>query len=140
MHLENEIAVAAPAEMVWTLTLDVERWPDITPTMTEISRLDEGPVAVGSQARVRQPAQRARVWTVTRLEPNHFEWDAEMGPIHMRGGHHITPTQAGCTNRLTLDLEGFGSGLFGRVARRALAKALQQENEGFKAAAEAANR
>ena len=25
---------------------------------------------------------------------------------------HVTPTDGGCTNRLTLDLEGFGSSLF----------------------------
>ena len=138
MRLENEIDIAAPGETVWALTLDVEQWPDLTPTMTEITRLDDGPLAVGSQARVKQPAQRARVWTVTRLEPNHYEWDAAMGLIRMRGGHHITPTDTGCTNRLTLDLEGFGSGLFGLVAKRTLAKALQTENEGFKAAAESA--
>lgn len=137
MRLENEITIAAPAETVWALTLDVERWPDVTPTMTEITRLDDGPLAVGSQARVKQPAQRARVWTVTRLDPNHYEWDANMGPIRMRGGHHVTPTDTGCTNLLTLDLEGFGSGLVGVLAKRTLAKALDQENEGFKKGAEA---
>ena len=136
MRLENEIDIAAPSETVWALTLDVEGWPEVTPTMTEITRLDDGPLAVGSQARVKQPAQRARVWTVTRLDPNHYEWDAKMGPIRMRGGHHVTPTDTGCTNLLALDLEGLGSGLFGLVAKRTLAKALQQENEGFKAAAE----
>jgi carbon monoxide dehydrogenase subunit G len=137
MRLENEIAIAAPADRVWALTLDIERWPDVTPTMTEITRLDDGPLAVGSQARVKQPAQRARVWTVTRLEPNHYEWDAKLGSIRMRGGHHITPTDTGCTNRLTLDIDGFGAGMFGLVAKRTLAKALDQENNGFKTAAEA---
>ncbi len=138
MRLENEIDIAAPAETVWALTVDIEGWPEITPTMTEVTRLDDGPIAVGSQARVKQPAQRARVWTVTRLEPNHYEWDATFGSIRMRGGHHVSPADGGCTNRLTLDLDGFGGGLFGRVAGRTLAKALQTENEGFKAAAEAA--
>jgi hypothetical protein len=138
MRLEDEIDITAPAETVWALTLDVERWPEVTPTMTEITRLDDGPLGVGSQARVKQPAQRARTWTVTRLEPNHYEWDAKMGSIRMRGGHHVTPTDTGCTNRLTLDLEGFGSSLFGLLAKGLLAKALQQENEGFKQAAESA--
>ena len=135
--VENEIAIAAPVETVWALTLDLERWPAISPTMTSVERLDQGPLAVGSRARVKQPAQRARVWTVTRLEPYHYEWEATLGPIRMRGGHHVTPVASGCLNRLTLDLEGFGSHLFGRVAGRSLAKALQQENEGFKQAAEA---
>lgn len=137
MRLENEIAITAPAETLWALTLDIERWPEVTPTMTEVTRLDDGPLAVGSQARVKQPAQRARVWTVTRLEPNHYEWDAKLGSVRMRGGHHISPADTGCTNLLTLDLEGFGSGLFGVLAKRTLAKALHQENEGFKRAAEA---
>jgi hypothetical protein len=56
----------------------------------------------------------------------------------MRGGYHFSPAYCGCTSRLTLDLYVFGGGLFGRVAGRTLAKALQTENEGFKAAAEAA--
>ena len=38
---------------------------------------------------------------------------------------------------LTLDVEGFGSALFGLVAGRALHKAIATENEGFKRVAEA---
>ena len=136
VRLKDEITIAAPAETVWALTLDIERWPETTSTMTEITRLDHGPLAVGSRARVKQPAQRPRVWTVTRLEPNRYEWEARLGSIRMRGGHHVTPTDGGCTNRLTLDLEGFGSSLFGRLVGRSLTKALRTENEGFKTAAE----
>ena len=31
MNLENVKHIKAPVEVVWALTEDVERWPDITP-------------------------------------------------------------------------------------------------------------
>lgn len=141
MHLQHELLIDAPIERVWALTLDVERWPDATPTMTEVTRLDDGPFGVGSQARIKQPAQSARVWTVTRLvEPTCFEWETTLGPLRLRGGHHLSAEGDGCRNLLTLDVEGFGSGLFGLIAGRSLRKAIATENEGFKAVAEAGDR
>lgn len=139
MRIEHELLIDAPVDTVWALTVDVERWPDITPTMTTVTRLDDRPFGVGGEARVKQPGQRTRVWTVTRFEaPHHFEWDATMGPIRMRGGHHLQAEGDQCRNRLSLELTGFASGLFGRLARRALRSAITRENEGFKAAAEVA--
>lgn len=138
MHLQHELLIDAPVDRVWALTLDVERWPEATPTMTEVTRLDDGAFGVGSQARIKQPAQSARVWTVTRLdEPSHFEWETTLGPLRLRGGHHLTAEGDGCRNLLTLDVEGFGSGLFGLVAGRSLRTAIATENEGFKRVAEA---
>lgn len=139
MRLQHELLIQAPVERVWALTVDVERWPDATPTMTEVTRLNDGPFGVGSQARIKQPAQSARVWTVTRFEePSCFEWETTFGPLRMRGGHHLSAEGDGCRNRLTLDVEGFGSRVFGLLAGRSLRKAIATENEGFKAVAEAA--
>lgn len=138
MHLEHELVIHAPVETVWALTVDVERWPDTTPTITEVVRLDDGPLAVGDQARIKQPAQGARVWTVSRLDaPHEFEWGTTFGSVRMRGGHHLSAEGDGCRNRLTLDLEGFGSGLLGRLVGRKMLQAITTENEGFKKAAEA---
>ena len=138
MHLRHELLIDAPLTTVWALTLDVERWPEATPTMTEVTRLDDGPFQAGSRARIKQPAQSARVWTVTRLdEPTVFEWETTLGPLRLRGGHHLSAEGDGCRNVLTLDVEGFGSGLFGLVAGRSLRTAIATENEGFKRVAEA---
>ena len=65
MKLENVMHIGAPVEVVWALTEDVEAWPDVTPTMTSVERLEDGPLAVGSQASIKRPGQGARVWTVT---------------------------------------------------------------------------
>ena len=138
MHLQHELLIDAPVERVWALTLDVERWPEATSTMTEVTRLDDGAFGVGSQARIKQPAQSDRVWTVTRLDPpTCFEWETSLGPLRLRGGHHLHHAGDACRNRLTLDVEGFGSKVFGLVAGRSLRKAIATENEGFKRVAEA---
>src|SRR4051812_2732728 len=76
MHITDEVDIAAPAEVVWRLTEDIEEWPATTPTVTRVERLDGGPVGVGSRARVEQPGLPAKVWTVTRFERgSRFEWE-----------------------------------------------------------------
>ena len=137
--VENEILIHAGVDRVWALTIDVERWPELTPTMTEVTRLDDGPFGVGSQARVKQPGQRATVWTVTAFVPGEeFVWSTKVGPITMTGGHHLTDVDGDCRNRLTLELTGFGSGLVERLVGRRILDSITTENEGFRTAAEAA--
>ena len=69
MHLQHSLAIAAPAEVVWGVTIDVERWPEWTPTMEKVERLDGGPFQIGSQARIKQPQFNETVWTVLALVP-----------------------------------------------------------------------
>lgn len=137
MKLENTQHIDAAIDVVWALTEDVERWPDTTPTMTSVERLDEGPLAVGSQARIKQPGQRARVWTVTRFEQGRlFAWSTSALGTHMEGSHHLSEDGTGCVNRLELEITGGTAGLVGRLFGRQLLKAITTENEGFKQAAE----
>lgn len=136
MPIEHELIIPADVEAVWAMTVDVERWPSLTPTVTSVERLGTEPFGVGSQACIVQPKQRPRVWTVTRFEPGrHFEWSAKIGTVTMTGGHHLSPVEGGTSNRLTLELAGFGSRLLGMVAGKQLLAAITTENEGFCAAA-----
>ena len=53
--------IDAPPEVVWRVLIDVERWPEWTPTTDRIERLDEGEFRLGSRARMklkRRPRQR----------------------------------------------------------------------------------
>ncbi|MEO1063132.1 MAG: SRPBCC family protein [Actinomycetota bacterium] len=135
MLFTDSITVDGTPELLWALTTDVEALPSITPTMSEVERLDEGPLAVGSRVRIEQPGMRSNVWTVRRLdEPHLLEWDTKVGTVVITARHLITATDGGATNRLEVELSGFGSGLVGRLLGGRLNEGLAQENAGFAAA------
>lgn len=137
MKIDDTLDIGASIETVWNLTVDVERWPEIAPTMTSVKRLDDGPIAVGSEARIKQPGLRPAVWTVTSVEaPTRFVWETRLGTVRMIAGHHLQSTEHGTRNRLTLELTGFGSGLLSFAATRRLRRFITTENLGFKQAAE----
>lgn len=139
MRIEHSIDIAAPIERVWDLTMDVESWPDHSPTFTSIERLEDGPLAVGSTARIKQPAQGAKVWTVTALEPRkHFGWAARAMGTQMTAGHHLAESEHGTRNTLSVDIEGRLAPIVGLLIRRPIRKAIEQENAGFKDWAEGA--
>jgi hypothetical protein len=52
------VDIKASPDEVAVVSLDVERWPEWTSTMTSARRLNEGLLAVESRARIRQPSQR----------------------------------------------------------------------------------
>jgi uncharacterized membrane protein len=138
MRFEDTCEIEAAVETVWALTADVEAWPTMTPTITSLSRLDDGPLVPGSRARLVQPGQRPRVWTVTRVEPMAcFEWGATSFGIFMTGTHLLEATPGGCRNTLLLDLSGPGAGLLGRLLGARIRRSLAAENLGFKQRAEA---
>jgi hypothetical protein len=132
MRIEHSAEIAASIASVWAATIDIESLPSTTPTVTSVERLDSGPLAVGSTARLRQPAQGAKVWTVTHVDANHyFAWETKIAGCRMIGSHTLTPTATGCRNDLAITITGFGSELLGRLAGSRIRKALATENAGF---------
>lgn len=136
---EHALEIPAPPATVWRLTTDVERWPQITPTtITTVERLDDGPLRVGSTARIKQPGQKATVWTVDEVvEPSRFVWHADVYGMTMTATHQIEPTEAGCRNVLRLDVSGRGAGIMRRLLGRKLRSVLATENDCFSRAATA---
>lgn len=135
--ITDTLDIAASIETVWALTVDVESWPEMSPTMTSINRLDSGPMHVGSQALVKQPAQRPTTWTLTRLDaPTLFEWEAKVLGVTMTASHHLEASDGGgCRNTLSVEMSGRGSRLLAAIAGRQIRRAIALENEGFRAAA-----
>lgn len=137
MRWTHSTPIDAPVDVVWQLTTDVEAWPATTPTIQSLRRLDDGPLRVGSQALVKQPAQAAAVWTVTTLEPGHeFSWRSTRRGLAMTGTHTVTADGPGCRNTLVLDATGPLAVPFGLLLGALFRRVLRTENAGFKAAAE----
>lgn len=137
-RIENSIEIAAPLSRVWDLTVDVESWPRHTPTVTSVERLDDGPLAVGSVARIKQPGQRVKRWAVTALEPQRrFAWATRTLGATMTGSHLLAESAAGTTNTLVIDIEGPLARVVTALAGPSIRTALRTENQGFKSAAEA---
>ena len=106
MHWENTTEIDTPVDAMWAITLDVDALPDISPTMTAVERLTPGDLAPGSEVRIKQPGQPARVWTVTTVEaPHRFVWQTKVGPATMVATHALEATGDGATrNTLRIDL------------------------------------
>ncbi len=137
MRIEHEIEINAPVARVWGLTIDVESWPEMSPTMESVKRLDTGPLSVGSQALIQQPGQRATVWTVTRLDhEKSFVWSTRSLGMTMTGIHRLRPVGRSTVNTLVVEIEGGLAPMIGRLLRRPILGAISAENEGFKKAAE----
>lgn len=124
--------IDAPADVVWELVTDVEGWPRYVSTVRAVQRLDEGPLRVGSSARIEQPGQQPAVWTVTRLDPGReFCWGTARRGLRMTGTHRVVPDGPGSRNDLELTAHGPLAWLVALAARHVL----RTENAGFRAEA-----
>jgi uncharacterized membrane protein len=135
VHFEASIDVAAEARRVYDVYADVERWPVWTSSVTSVERLDEGPLRIGSRARIRQPRLPVAVWEVTELVPGeYFAWVARGPGLRTTGRHQVTPNADGTvTVTATLDQDGPLGRLVGRIYGGLTDRYLRTETRGIKA-------
>lgn len=95
---------AAP-DRVWDVLIDIERWPEWTPTVTRVARLDSGALAFGSRIRLWQPKLIPAVWKVTACDGQArlFVWETSRPGVRVIGRHHAELASGGST-LLTLEL------------------------------------
>jgi uncharacterized protein YndB with AHSA1/START domain len=131
------IDIAAPAERVWEVMSDTDRWHEWTPSVKSIKRLGGGPFAVGSRVLIRQPKFPPALWKVRAMEPGRsFTW-ISIGPgLRVVGHHGVEPTASGSRATLSLDLQGIFGGMFGRMTKDITERYLAFEARGLKARSE----
>jgi uncharacterized membrane protein len=92
---------------VWQVLYDVAKWPEWLPTVNSVERLDDGPLVVGSRAKVRQPKLPQAVWQVTEVvEGRSFTWEAGGPGLKTIGRHEVVPDGAGSTVTLSIEQTG----------------------------------
>jgi uncharacterized membrane protein len=116
-------SIDAPAAQVWSVLSDVGRWPEWTPTVDSVERLDAGPFGVGSRARVRQPRLAAAVWEVTEwVDGERFTWVSHTPGVTTTGRHEVAAQDGGCRVVLRIEhtgpLSAVASLVWGRLTQR----------------------
>jgi uncharacterized protein YndB with AHSA1/START domain len=134
----TSITIDAPAQRVWSVMTDVERWPEWTASVTRVERLDTGPFGVGSRARIRQPKLPTTIWTVSDLQPERsFAWTAGASGVTTVAEHEITPGPGGgVTVTLSIRQSGLLSPLLALLASGLTRRYIRMEAEGLKRRAE----
>lgn len=123
----------------WDALTDVASWPRWTTSMTTVERLDEGPLRVGSRARVKQPGFPWLIWEVTELrEGSEFTWFTTV-PGARTEGRHVVERNPDGTTRITLVIDQTGplGVVFGKLTAAKTRRYLALEAAGLKAASEA---
>jgi uncharacterized membrane protein len=68
MITESSIEIDAPAQVVWDVFVDVERWPEWTASVQTLRRLDGPGLEVGDRFEIKQPRLPNLVWQVTEVD------------------------------------------------------------------------
>lgn len=133
-NFEYQVEILAPPDRIWATWMDVERWPDWTPTVNTAKRLDPGPLALGSRTRVVQPRLMPAVWRVTQLDESGgcFTWAAGRPGIKVTATHRVEPTPDGCRVTLSLTYSGLLGPLMARQLKQLNWDYLTREANGLK--------
>jgi uncharacterized protein YndB with AHSA1/START domain len=133
------ITSASPAQ-AWRALIDITDWPRWTPSYKSIERLDDGAVAVGSRARVRQPRLAPAIYEVTEIDDGkNFTWTSNAAGVRTVAQHRLAPTGDGGTRiELAAELSGWLAGPVNVLLGRRIQRYVSLEANGIKAAAEAA--
>jgi uncharacterized membrane protein len=138
MNLDRSVEARADLASAWAAITDVASWPRWTKSMTSVERLDDGPLRLGSRARVKQPGMQPLIWVVTEFtEQAVFSWTTTAPGVRTVGRHLISRTGDGAT-RITLELRQSGplAGLVKALFGRRNERYLDLEVNGLKAASE----
>ena len=118
---------------VWAILVDVERWPEWTPSVSRNRRLDPGPLAVGSRARIHQPRLLPATWRIVELaEGRRFTWVTGGPGVRAVAEHWVEPIYRGSRVTLSVRFEGLLASLVARLTRDLNRRYLELEAAGLR--------
>jgi uncharacterized membrane protein len=134
MITECGVSIDAPADVVWDVFTDVERWPDWTASVTYIDALDGPGLAVGKRYAIKQPRMPKLVWEVTEFSPGTTWTWVQRSPGGLTLARHEVTAQSDGGTRVDQRLEQRGpiGALIGMLMRRMTRRYLDLEAAGLK--------
>ena len=132
------VAIDAPANVVWEVFSDVERWPEWTASVTRIVAVDGPGLAVGKRFAIKQPRMPKLVWEVTEVVPGSSWTWVQRSPGGLTVARHdvIAESDNRTQVRQQLDQRGPLGALVGFLMRGMTRRYLDLEAAGLKAASE----
>ena len=133
MKLEHHVDIQAPRDAVWAVTVNVQAWPEWTPTVRFARALGEGPFGVGSRFVLKQPLQPETTWEVVACVPGEsFTWETRGASQLMRATHQLEAREGVTRNTLILEAPDVTGVLRRALLKPVFAMALAKENTGLK--------
>jgi uncharacterized membrane protein len=142
MIVEDSVEIDAPAQLVWDVFTDVERWPEWTASVTSLAAVDGPGLAVGKRFAIKQPRMSKLVWKVTEIDPGSSWTWVQRSPGATSSARHDVIAQPGGRTlvRQRIDQNGVLGGLIGRLMLSMTRRYLQLEAQGLKARSEQLSR
>jgi uncharacterized membrane protein len=120
MMTDDAIEIDAPAQLVWELFSDVERWPEWTTSVTSLVGEDGANLAVGRRFSIKQPGMPKLIWTVTELDPGRSWTWVQTAPGAVASAHHEVIAQP--DGRTLVRQRLVQRGVFGALVARLMAE------------------
>jgi uncharacterized membrane protein len=139
MIVHEEIIIDAPADAVWAVFTDVERWPTWTDSVTSVELLDGETLGPTSQARIKQPRFPSLVWAVTEMTPGaSWSWTTHSPGATTTASHRLDVLGDRRTRVVqTIEHRGPLGVLVGVLTKRLTRRYLVMEGAGLKRSVEA---
>lgn len=132
-RFSRSVDIGVPPADVWAVMTDVERWPEWTASVRTLKKLDEGPLAVGSRVRIKQPRLPPSVLEVTDVRQDRgFTWVARSPGVKVVADHRIERSGHGSRVALSVDFRGPFGPLVGWLTRTLTKRYLDLEAAGLK--------
>ncbi len=133
----SSVAIDAPADLVWDVFTDVEKWPEWTASVTRLTGLDGPQIAVGRRFEIKQPRMPKLVWTVTDVDPGASWTWVQRSPGGLTSARHeVAANGNGALVRQELEQRGPVGSLVGLLMRGMTQRYLALEAQGLKARSE----
>jgi len=142
MITEDSVEIDAPAQLVWEVFSDVQRWPEWTASVTSLVGKDGANLAVGKRFSIKQPGMSKLVWKVTEIDHgSSWTWVQRSPGVLVTARHWVTAQPGGRTHvRQQLEQRGVLGALVGRMMIKKTKRFLELEAQGLKARSEELSR